>query len=212
MHTSYGRPASRVAIVGIMTSPAAAMMLAGALTTLVALVAVHLLPTGLNPLRDPVSQYGITSYRGWYWTAAAGAALAGIGGALLFWPVDSVIAKVTAVLLAGFFVARAAIGFFPMDDPGDKRTPTGRTHNLLATAAFASVTAAAFTGAGALHDAGFADVSVWSTTCGVVMAVGTVGLLTAVRFRAVFGLAERLIYLGFIVWFIVLGAVSLTRS
>jgi hypothetical protein len=190
---------------------AALLLLAGAAIALLSLVVAHLLPTGLNPLRDPVSQYGITAYRGWYWSAAGGAALAGIGGVLFFAPTGTGIALVTVVLLAVFALARAAIGFFPMDAPGSARTGTGRTHNLLATAAFASVTAAAFTGAGALHDAGFPGASAWSTACGAVMAVGTVGLLVTRRARSgLFGLAERLIYVGFLAWFFLLGALALS--
>lgn len=194
-----------------MTSLAAVLLLAGALVAVVSLVILHLLPTGLNPLRDPVSQYGITRYRAGYGAAAGGAALAGVGGVLFFAPTGGAISTVTIALLVVFAVARAAIGFFPMDAPGSARTGTGRTHNLLATAAFASVTAAAFTGAGALHDAGFPDASAWSTACGIVMAVGTIGLLITAR-RAhpgLFGLAERVIYVGFLAWFGLLGALAL---
>lgn len=191
---------------------AAALLLGGGAVALLALIVVHALPTGLDPRRDPVSQYGITRFRAWYWTAAAGASLAGLGGALFFVAGRSAIALVTVVLLLVFAAARAMIGFFPMDAPGDPRTGTGRTHNLLATAAFAPVTAAAFTGAGALHDAGFADYSLWSTLCGALMAVGTVGLIIAARrpSLAIFGLVERLIYVGFLVWFGLLGALALS--
>ena len=194
-----------------MMTLAAVLLLAGVVIALVSLVVLHLLPTGLNPLNDPVSRYGITRYRAGYWLAAGGAAVAGVGGVLFFAPTSGVISTVTIVLLVVFAAARAAIGFFPMDAPGSGRTAVGRAHNLLATAAFASVTAAAFTGAGALHDAGFPDASAWSTACGVVMAVGTLGLLvTARRARSVlFGLAERLIYLGFLAWFVLLGVFAL---
>lgn len=192
-----------------MAMTAALLMLVGAAAALTALIVVHLLPTGLNPLRDPVSQYGITRYRGWYWAAAGGAAVAGVGGALFFSLIDTVIAKVTVILLVGFFVARALIGFFPMDEPGEATTRRGRTHNLLATLAFASVTAAAFTAAGALHDGGFADAAGWSPVLGVVMAVGAVGLVLGRRLRGIFGLAERLIYVGFIAWFVLIGVLAL---
>ena len=189
----------------------ASLLIAGVVIALGSLIVLHLLPTGLNPLSDPVSQYGITRYRAGYWSAAGGASLAGIGGVLFFAPTAGVISTVTTVLLAVFAVARAAIGFFPMDAPGSGRTPVGRTHNLLATAAFASVTAAAFTGAGALHDAGFPDASSWSTACGAVMAVGAIGLLiTPRRTRpTLFGLAQRLISLGFLAWFALLGVLAL---
>lgn len=196
----------------VVTMTPALLMLVGAAVTLIALVIVHLRPTGLNPMRDPVSQYGITAYRAWYWTAAGGAALAGVGAALFFSTIGTVIAQITVVLLVVFFVARALIGFFPMDEPEGERTRTGRIHNLLATAAFASVTAAAFTGAGALHDGGLAGASAWSTVLGVLMAVGAVGLLVGRRVRGIFGIAERLIYAGFILWFVMLGVLTLTRA
>lgn len=147
----------------------------------------------------------------YYRSAAGGAALAGVGGALFFAPVTGVIATVTVVLLIVFAAARAIIGFVPMDAPGAARTATGRAYNLLAIAAFAPVTAAAFTGAGALHDAGFTDASGLSTAFGVIMAVGAVALLFAGRGRLhLFGLAERLIYVGFLAWFVLLGVLALS--
>ena len=33
----------------------------------VALIMLHLLPTGYNPVRDAVSDYGVGRYRGWFW-------------------------------------------------------------------------------------------------------------------------------------------------
>lgn len=192
---------------------ASVLLLVGAVGALVSLVVVHVLPTGLNPVRDPVSQYGITRYRGWYRAAALSAALAGVGGIISFAQVPGVAALITLILLVVFAAARALIGFFPMDAPGDTRSGTGRLHNLLATLAFAPVTAAAFVGAGALHDAGAGELSTWSTVCGVIMAVGAVSLLLTTRIsglRNLFGLAERLIYVGFIAWFILLGVAALS--
>jgi integral membrane sensor domain MASE1 len=191
---------------------ASVLLLLGSAIALVALIALHVLPTGLNPLRDPVSQYGITKYRAGYWTAAGGAALAGLGGAITYAHLPGVAAVITVVLLAIFAAARALIGFFPMDAPGAPRTATGRLHNALAFAAFGPVTAAAFVGAGTLHDAGHAELSTWTTVFGAVMALGTIGMLVAARVpraRGVFGLAERLIYAGFLAWFVTLGLVRL---
>jgi hypothetical protein len=36
----------------------------------VALIVLHLLPTGYNPVRDAVSDYGVGPYRGWFWLQA----------------------------------------------------------------------------------------------------------------------------------------------
>jgi Protein of unknown function (DUF998) len=37
-----------------------------------ALVTLHFQPTGYDPVRDAVSDYGVGPYRGWFWLAVAG--------------------------------------------------------------------------------------------------------------------------------------------
>jgi len=178
--------------------------------TLVSLIVLHVAPTGLSPLRDPVSQYGISAFRALYATAAISAGIAGVGAILVVAGIPGSIA--TVILLAVFSAARIAIPFFPMDSPGWGATRTGRFHNVLAFLAFGSVTAAAFVGAGMLHDAGHPVTGLLSTVFGVIMAVGAVVMLISrvrERLRGVFGAAERLIYLGFIGWFIALGVSAL---
>jgi hypothetical protein len=32
-----------------------------------ALIVLHVLPTGYNPIRDAVSDYGVGPYRAWFW-------------------------------------------------------------------------------------------------------------------------------------------------
>jgi hypothetical protein len=46
-----------------------------------ALIMLHLLPTGYHPVRDAVSDYGIGPYRGWFWlqTAAGGVGCLALG-------------------------------------------------------------------------------------------------------------------------------------
>jgi len=101
-------------------------------------------PTGLSPVRNAVSQYGITPFRAGYRVAtiafaAAGIALAaGIGLAL------GSGGRPVVVLLVIFAIARAAISWFPMDVPGSERTSTGQMHGLLAIGAFAAATGAAW--------------------------------------------------------------------
>lgn len=195
-----------------MTTLAALLLLIGTVGALVSLIVVHVLPTGLNPLRDPVSQYGISAHRGWYRSAALTAALAGVGAALLFAPLPGFMAFVTLFLLVLFVIGRGLIGFFPMDAPDAPRTSTGRLHNVLAALTFGGVTAAAFTGAGVLHDAGAVALSTPTTVCAVVMALGAIGMLIAARaasFRPFFGLFERFIYVGFLAWFAFLGIAAL---
>jgi hypothetical protein len=189
----------------------------GALLTLVAiaittlsLVVLHVVPSGLNPLRDPVSQYGITRFRGWYAAAAISASAAGIGAIVVFAGVPGSIA--TVILLAVFAAARIVIPFVPMDAPDTGATRRGRMHNVLAFLAFGAVTAAGFVAAGILHDAGHGGASTLSTVFAAVMAVGAIGLLVtrlSHRMRGLFGVAERLIYVGFIAWFVLVGVTAL---
>ena len=105
---------------------------------------LHLAPTGLSPLRNAVSQYGITKYRAGYRAATislglAGAATAvGVAAALRGKGLDQVVA-----LMVVFAVARVIISWFPMDAPGATRTSTGQTHGLVAIVTFGAVTIAA---------------------------------------------------------------------
>ncbi|HLW94228.1 MAG TPA: DUF998 domain-containing protein [Solirubrobacteraceae bacterium] len=189
------------------------MTIAGAIA-LVALAGVlaslgylHLAPTGLSPIRNPVSQYGITPQRAGYRVATitfagAGAALAvGIDRAL-----GSRAASVV-VLLAIFAAARAAISWFPMDAPGAPPTGTGHAHRLLATAAFGGATAAAFKLASLLGDGGrWHGLAPVSYALGALMAACLAGLLLGRSYpalRARFGLVERGFYVSAIAWFAV---------
>lgn len=173
------------------------------------LVALHVVRTGLRPSRDPVSQYALTRYGYLYRAATVVAGVTGAAAALLFaTQFTGVAAVVSSILLAVFVVSRLVIGFFAMDAPDAPKTGTGRLHNVLAFSAFGSVTAAAFVAAGALHDAGFQDLATLSTALGILMGVGSVGLLFTAK-RGLFGLSERLIYIGFIVWFVALGVAGI---
>jgi len=179
--------------------------------SLVGLIAVHVLPTGLNPVRDPVSQYHLTRYRPWILVSTLSAAVAGVGAILaLTGLLGSAGAVVCTVLLVLFSVSRALIPFLRMDPPGTPTTAVGRIHNVLAFVAFGSAIAVAFVAGGALHDGGFPGQATWSTVFGVVGAVGAVGLLVVLLARrsGLFGLFERLIYVGFIAWFLLVGVTA----
>ncbi|HTL41723.1 MAG TPA: DUF998 domain-containing protein [Pseudolysinimonas sp.] len=172
-----------------------------------ALVVLHVARTGLNPVTDEVSRYGITRFRAGYTTAAVAAAVAG-GGCALLLAQGGRGGTIAVVLLWIFAAARVLIVFFPMDGPDAAPTGRGRTHNLLAVVAFATVTAAAFFAAGSLGGAGEHGIATVSTVCGIVMAVGSGGIVLSrpvVVLRRSFGALERLIYLGFIVWFAAVG-------
>jgi len=193
-----------------MTAAIAIVLLLATVVQLGALVALHVLPTGLSPIADPVSQYALTRYSAGYTVSAVSAAVAGVAAALILGGLSG--GAVAAALLWVFAAARAVIPAVPMDEPGATPTRKGRLHNLLATVAFAAVTAASFVALGAMGLAGGSGASNATLATGIVMAIGAVGIVlcrVAVSLRRVFGVAERLIYLGFIVWFVAIGIVAL---
>lgn len=184
---------------------AGTIALAALAVTVACLAWLHLQPTGLSPVRNPVSEYGITQFRTGYRAAtiafgAAGIALAaGIGQAL------GERRTAVMVLLVAFALVRAAISWFPMDPPGTKWSRTGWTHFLLAFVAFACVMAASYVfGAILTHPGGiwraFAPISTalgyWMAAC--LAMFGPAQTYPALRARC--GAIERGFYLFAIAW------------
>ena len=182
----------------------AVISLLGVLVCASCLVYLHIAPTGLNPVRDPVSQYGITDYFTFYRAAALslGVASLTLAVALLEALTEANAAGIVFLVILGF--ARLTIGWVPMDAPGAPRTSTGLRHNLLATAFFASATVAAFLFTGTF--AGDPALSAIAPASGVLawaMAVfSALILLTSLvgPLKKYFGLAERLLYVAVLAW------------
>jgi hypothetical protein len=184
--------------------------------TVASLGYLHLEPTGLSPVRNAVSQYGITAFRAGYRVAtiafgAAGVALAvGIGLAI------GGRGEAVVALLVVFAITRAAISWFPMDAPGAERTPTGQMHGLLAIAAFGCVTLAAFRLASVLshqdrwHSLVPVSAALGSTMAACLLAMALARAFPAVRAR--FGAIERGFYLAAIAWFAVFAAACATTT
>jgi hypothetical protein len=161
------------------------------------LVWVHLRPTGYDPLRDAVSDYGVGPSLPFYRAQTAAMALAAIlvaGG--LARAIDPAPQRVI-VLLAVFAGARLAIPFFPTDLDRTRRTTHGVVHALLAVVAFATVAWAAATLPHRVHWTGMAALGI----AVVVTAVAT-GLSIRARF-AYFGLVERAFYVAVLLWLLV---------
>jgi Protein of unknown function (DUF998) len=200
LHICPGRPA--VIAAGV----AALLALA---VTVASLCWLHLEPTGLSPVRNAVSQYGISDYRAGYRVATSAFAAAGAALAAGISQATHGGATAVVVLLVVFAIARALISWFPMDKPGTERTSTGQTHGLLAIAAFGGVTLAAFRLASVLSRQGqWHSLAPVSTILGWVMlacliAMGASRALPPVRAR--FGAVERGFYLSAIAWFAVFG-------
>ncbi len=192
-----------------------------ALLALAAVVAsltyLHLEPTGLSPVRNAVSQYGITDFRAGYRAATIAFAVAGIALATaLHRELSGQRAKLVLLLLVLFAVARAAISWFPMDAPGTERTSTGSMHGVLAIVAFGGVTAAAFR-LGSVLSSGPRWHSLGPVSAGLGWAM--LGCLLAMMLsrglpwlRTKFGAIERAFYACAIAWFAVFAVASVTSA
>lgn len=185
---------------------------AGILTALASLVYLHVVPTGLAPLHNAVSEYGISAHRGGYRLATIGLGVAGLALATALG--SAVPGSLPAViLLVAFGVARLLISWWPMDAPGAPKTAHGRGHNLLAIAAFATATAAGFLAAAPLSaQPGWNAFAPAATVFTWVMAVGSAGVILSPAVpvaRRYFGALERIIYVGIIGWFTVLAIATL---
>lgn len=163
-----------------MTHVAAALSLAGTAGCCACLVYLHLAPTGLSPVRDAVSAYGVGGYARWYQAQAMCAGLAGILLAVALRQRAGV-----AALLVVFGLARFAITQFSLETP--------RAHVRLAALAFATVA-----GAGihlTAHQHGTPAFG-WAM---LVFALGT-GVALRSQLRPWLGLIERAFYVAMLAW------------
>jgi hypothetical protein len=185
---------------------AGVVALVGLAATVGSLVYLHVVPSGLSPLRNAVSQYGISPYRNGYRAATisfgvAAAALAiGIGTALH----DGKQTAGVVALLIVFAVGRLVISWFPMDTPGGPRTSSGQAHGLIAIATFGSATLAAFRlGATLSGGVPWNSLATVSTVFGWVMLACVIGMVVVRRnpvARFGFGAVERGLYVAMIGW------------
>jgi Protein of unknown function (DUF998) len=192
---------------------AGAVSLVGTAAAVGSLVYLHLAPTGLSPLRNPVSQYGITPYRAGYRVMTISMGVAGAGIATALSRLDSRFDEVIALLVV-FAACRFAISWVPMDAPGTPRTSTGRIHGLLAIATFGSIAIAAIRLCKQLEVNALLDrLASTSRILGWLM-VACFALLFFARLapdlRRYFGLSERALYAAILVWLVVFGVACAT--
>lgn len=174
-----------------------------------ALLALHLLPTGLSPARNPVSQYGITPYRAGYRVQTIAYALAGVGAAIGMAAIPG--SSLVVGLLLLFAASRLAIRWFPMDTPGTTPTVTGVAHGVLAAIAFGSVGLAALRLPTVLSKDGL-DPGI-----GLGSGVLAAGMLLCFILMAVerrsrsshYGLVERIFYGSMTVWLVLVALLVL---
>lgn len=190
-----------------MGSLAGVLLVVGIAAAVASLVVLHVLPTGVSALAGTVSEYGLGRFRAGYAIAAFGAAAAAVGAALALQALTGLSTALPPLWI--FAIARALIPFFPAEE--NRRQGRIGAHTVLALVAFAAVMASALLSAGPLHDAGHTAAAIASTLCGFAMMVGLVCVLASPYggLRRVVGVFERLIYLGFLVWFAVIAAAAI---
>ena len=195
---------------------AGVVTLAGTAVAVGALVYLHVARTGLSPVRNAVSQYGITTYRAWYraQTMAMGVAGAALAVGLHVDLSHASGAGVVVALVALFAACRLVISWFPMDAPGLVRTSRGGLHGLLAILTFVSVVVAAIRLCKVLDPgAAFDALGSASRALGWLMAACVVVMFLArlaVDLRRSFGLIERVLYALVVVWLAVVGGALAT--
>ena len=167
------------------------------------LVTLHLLPTGLDPIRYAVSDYGWTRYSLGY---RAMVVLLGVGALLIAYGLGQVTDASSLPWLYLYGAVRILIAGFMTDrEPAGLRSlsPTGAIHILLAGTAFVSIALAAsnieWTGKPDVLDPLGRLVSLTAIATGVALVA------PRIRQRAL-GLIERTLYATSIVWLIVVAA------
>ncbi len=169
----------------------------------VILITLHVVPTGLDPIRYAVSDYGWTSYHLGY---RAMVVLQGVGAILIAVGLGQETDVASLGWLYAYGVVRLLVSGFMTDrEPESLRslTRTGRIHVLLAGTAFASIAVAAshldWTGKPAvLGPLG------WLVTA-TAIATAFALVVTPIR-RVALGLIERAHYASAITWLIVVAA------
>jgi hypothetical membrane protein len=165
------------------------------------LIALHLLPTGYNPVHDAVSDYGVGRYRRWFWLQAVAGGVGCLALAVALAETTPSVPTLVVVMLVIAGIARLLIPVFATDQDGSRfQTTHGTVHMILAVVIFASVIiAASKLGSTLEHEAAWQGVKGWLTTLPWVMTAAAVGLLVglrpwAPRLHLIYGLIERLFY------------------
>lgn len=173
-----------------------------------ALIALHLLPTGYDPISDAVSDYGIGRFRSWFWAQAVSGGIAALALAIALAKATPSVPSLVVIMLIIAAAARFLIPLFATDQGGSRfQTVHGTIHMILAIVIFAAIIIAASKLGSTLEDqAAWQSVKGWLTALPWVMTGAAVGTLIAIRAPRLgrrFGLIERLFYASSIAWFFI---------
>lgn len=180
-----------------------------------ALIVLHVLPTGYNPIRDAVSDYGVGPYRGWFWVQVVAGGLACLFLAIALAQLHPFTPTQVVVALIVTAAARLLVPFFATDQGGSRfQTAHGIIHMILAVIAFGGLVWAA-TGLWTTlrHYPAWQGAESLLTIVPWVMLGCVIAVVLAIRgprLKPFFGLFERLFYLSSFVWFFTV-AIDLAR-
>ncbi len=181
-----------------------------------ALLVLHVLPTGYNPIRDAVSDYAIGSYRALFWTFVTAGAVSGLALAIALARSHPSKPTLTVAMLLVSAAARVLIPVFPTDQNGSRfQTLKGTIHMILAVAIFASIAVAAANLGGTLGNepawhAVHGLVDGWLPWVVTITASATGIAMIGPNLKRIFGLIERSYYASSITWFLVV-SIELAR-
>ncbi len=181
----------------------------GVASALASLIALHILPTGYHPIRDPVCNYATGRYGFLFRLYAVSSGISGlclvalliVSGAPRFDP--------WILAMVVYSLARFAIVFFPRDVEGPT-TFRGKVHIILDIVTFMSISFASGFLIHRLSAFRVLGVSAWARAWPALLvaaiAIETFSTLVAVvlsvpAFRRVVGLNERCLFFSIILWF-----------
>jgi hypothetical protein len=187
--------------------------LAATAVGVVAVAVLHVLPTGLSPIRNAVSQYGITRYRLGYRIQTIAFAVAAVAAAVGLAEAAPGRARALIALVIVFALARSVISWFPMDEPGSEPTNSGRVHGLIAIVTFVAIAlAAGRLSTVARQVPGWSTLSTVSSVIAWVMVASLVAMMVTRRGARTthstpnyFGAIERVFYLAIVAWLVLVG-------
>ena len=176
---------------------------------LVVLAVLHVLPTGYNPVRDAISDYGVGRYRLYFAVQVWAGALACAAIAVAFTRLHPYVPTFVVTALLVNAAARVLMPLFPTDQSGSRfKTVKGTIHMILAIVAFAGVAAAASSLSGLLtHYRDWHGIRTLVQALGWVVLVGAIATAVALigpRLKKIFGLVERIFTFSVIIWLYVI--------